>query len=95
MYAPEVTYKYQVAGVQYQNNVYSFPTGRTSSFDAVNNQLAAYPKGSNEKVFYSPSNPQISCLVTGYSPGLTLFFLPFGIALSAFSIWCIVAASKR
>ena len=95
MYSPEVVYKYRIAGTWYQNDVYSFPTNRTSSINEVNAQLAAYPQGSKTRIFYEPSNPQTSCLVTGYSFGFTLFFLPLSLILLAFSLWLFVAALKQ
>lgn len=82
-YKPIISYRYEVAGSQYQNATYRFPAfnmSRKLSQEIVNR----YPLGSQIRVYYDPVNPAIS--VIDPSPpifGTTILFMlaGFGIGL--------------
>jgi hypothetical protein len=85
-----IVYKYKVGNIWYQNNVFSFERVKEGQIQ-VDNLLATYRIGSETKVFYNPSNPQVSCLKPGYRVGFTLLFiLPFCLGLATFGAWGLV-----
>ena len=88
-YNPQVVYGYEVDGVVYYNNNYSYGFGSAAKYgfiggrkEAAEESLEHYRIGSVVPVFYNPENPEQSCLkpgglnwVNGLPIGLGAFFV--------------------
>ena len=65
-YRPEVRYRYSVNGTMYENNRVGL-LGPGVLGSEVQRVVARYPTGSSVRVFYPPSSPARSALVTGFT----------------------------
>lgn len=98
-YHYEVTYRYEVDGVEYKNDRYSLGTGPRvgktyrSDQEARTAASQAYPFGSKVKVAYDPANPSSSVLSSGLNGG-TFAPLILGIFFTACGVLFKKAAAK-
>jgi hypothetical protein len=102
-YRPKVTYAYEVNGIEYRNERFSFGAGNEDKYgfgggteEFAKETLKQYQLGSEIIVFYDKENPVESCLKTGginWKNGLPVVlgvFMLFGILL----IWRIRRSSN-
>lgn len=68
-YSPEVTYRYQVGDVRYENNTIKFGENAYSSRRQAENIADTYPVGRDVTVYYDPGQPDRSVLEPGVSGG--------------------------
>lgn len=87
-YSPEVTYRYQVGDVFYENNTIKFGENAYSSRRKAENIAATYPAGRDVTVYYDPDQPDRSVLEPGGSGGS---YIVLGIGLLFVVISLVVA----
>ena len=63
-YAPNVSYRYEVDGKEYESSRLTIVPRNYSSRQWVNEILASYPVGGTVRVFYDPKDPGNCLLVT-------------------------------
>jgi hypothetical protein len=82
-YSPKITYTYQVAGKDYQNNRYRY--GELSGNDSSARRIIdAFPVGGVVNVYYSPNDPANSVLVAGLQGSdlfIAMFLTPFNFVM--------------
>jgi hypothetical protein len=86
-YNPEVVYGYEVSGIVYYNDHYSYGFGSAAKYgfiggrkDVAEESLKQYEVGKSVPVFYNPENPEQSCLKPGgldWGNGLPIFLGAF------------------
>ncbi|PZO36078.1 MAG: hypothetical protein DCF19_22490 [Pseudanabaena frigida] len=67
LFTPHVSYEYTVAKKVYSGDTIAFYSDKSTDAKYVQTIIAKYPTGSQIKVFYNSSSPNISCLETGFS----------------------------
>lgn len=98
-YHIEVTYRYEVDGVEYNNDRYSLGTGPRagktfrSDQEARTVASATYPLGRKIAVFYDPANPSSSVLSSGLNAG-TYVPVILGVLFTACGALFLIAAAK-
>ncbi len=80
-YGPKITYRYQVDGREYENNLLSFKEAPVHTPDRqyAKSIAAKYPRGSKVTVYYKPDSPSYAALEPGLGDAwpwllLVLFF---------------------
>lgn len=83
-FIPNIEYQFKVDGKTYKNNTLCFYFG-TPGFNEESSRLYVnkYPKGSKIPIYYNPSNPEKSVIISGLHQMDVLKFLAlvFGIVL--------------
>jgi hypothetical protein len=69
-YVPDVVFRYSVNGKTYLGQQISFPKPKFLSNTDAARVRDSYPIGTKVEVFYDPTNPSTSCLVTGVTQEL-------------------------
>lgn len=69
-YAPKVSYRYAVMGVEYQGDRIAFGPATNSSRSNAEKVVARYPKGDAALVYYNPEKPADAVLERSLSKGL-------------------------
>ena len=69
-YAPKVSYRYAVMGMEYQGNRIDFGPGKSGNRTNAEKVLARYPKGGAALVYYNPEKPTEAVLERSLSKGL-------------------------
>lgn len=69
-YAPKVSYRYAVMGVEYQGDRITFGPVTAGSRSNAEKVLARYPKGGATLVYYNPEKPTDAVLERSLSKGL-------------------------
>jgi hypothetical protein len=69
-YAPKVSYRYTVMGMEYQGDRIAFGPGTSGSRSSAEKVLARYPKGGAALVYYNPEKPTDAVLERSLSKGL-------------------------
>jgi hypothetical protein len=85
-YYPEVRYKYQVMGNEFQGEKITFGPKGGGNHYAAEKVIAKYPSGANVMVYYQPDKPNNAVLERSVSRML----LVFGIILVAAGIFIFV-----
>ena len=68
-YSPEVTYRYQINDVLYENNTIKFGENAYGSRRRAEQIAATYPVGKGVTVYFNPDQPDRSVLEPGVSGG--------------------------
>lgn len=87
-FTPDVRYEYVVEKNVYTGNTIAFKP-ITNSRENAANIVANYPSGTQVKVFYNPSSPNISCLEPGLFIWEQLLSLLLIVLLGGIGIWFI------
>ena len=67
MYAPAITYTYEVGGKRYQNSDYAFMTVSYSDPSKAEEIVKRFPPGKKVIVYYNPENPYKAVLTRNTS----------------------------
>lgn len=92
-YSPEVTYRYQVGNLFYENNTIKFGENAYSSRRRAEQIAATYPVGRGVTVYYNPDQPDRSVLEPGVSAGsyivlaIGLLFVVVSLVAALFSFF--------
>lgn len=87
-YSPEITYRYQVDTVSYENGTIKFGENAYSSRREAEQIAAGYPVGRDVTVYYNPDQPDRSVLEPGVSGGS---YIVLGIGVLFLVITLIIA----
>lgn len=83
IYLPRVVYIYSVNGIEHRSDKFSTLLIDHSTLKATENDIAAFPPGSDITVYYDPEEPRSAVLRPGASIGDITFFNLFMMSMVA------------
>jgi hypothetical protein len=87
-HSPKITYSYEVAGRQYQNNhIWLNESKSFRDYGKALDVVGLYKAGGPAQVFYDPADPARSRLIASGRPWYFLFGLAVGLLLILFPRW--------